>query len=792
MSKSKRLFTTSAVVLAMATPTISAISPVLAEEGATSVSATGDTTADKLQKATDERDLAHKEFVDASVEFTLAKGVKSSSDAYKSNAEKALADAEKVTSDAEAGLKDASEKISEARKTITEQTSVVEKAENRIENLKNVKELATKKLDVAKKVKADADKKIEDAKAVIAEQKSLIESKKAEVEKAKESKTEPTADIKQFKKLLAAAQADLKAATRGTDAYDQASGNVKTFTTAIEQAQAKIDAADKIIEDANTAVKTANSTIATQEKIVTAQTTVSNEQKAIISEQEKAIKDNDDLIKEQNDKIADAKSKLSKAQETIESYTAKKADFDQIVKNNALVIAQAQANLKSATDLAKSSQARYDAAETRLEKAEKDLQVKQATVDALRAQSVKDQVTTGSSTSTSTSSSTTTVSDVDSSNTGTTTDASSNTTSSSAASTTTTSSGVTTVTGTNVSATRLIKITLKHVDTNGNEIAKDTTVELRDDSDFTLALTEIEGYQYFSGAFLGSDNSVVEVPKSGFKPTQDGVVTIVYKADEKPVDTSQTNGTTTSSSSDDTTQSSTNTTTSSTGDNGSTGATTTASSDQSTTSTTTSSSNRPPRGQSVSGSGSTTQTQATTGQTTADGIVTDILFSKGSAGENVISGKVDKSKLASDQKLEGDFAKVVVTKGDGTELASIDLDSEYGFKGVLKEEPKEGDKLIVKYGGKNYEVEYTLKSTTTSQQSTQSADTKTQSQGQNSSTPTGSGNQTSSSTSRSAKSTLLPSTGQKNVIGMTVAGVSMMLAGIVAFVLKFRKKSTEE
>ena len=86
-----------------------------------------------------------------------------------------------------------------------------------------------------------------------------------------------------------------------------------------------------------------------------------------------------------------------------------------------------------------------------------------------------------------------------------------------------------------------------------------------------------------------------------------------------------------------------------------------------------------------------TDTVESKGQTTTDGILTDMIFSK--SGSTVsFKGMIDKSKLKDDQKLEGDFAKVVISKADGTELATLDVDNDYKFSGDLKSEPKEGER----------------------------------------------------------------------------------------------------
>ena len=179
---------------------------------------------------------------------------------------------------------------------------------------------------------------------------------------------------------------------------------------------------------------------------------------------------------------------------------------------------------------------------------------------------------------------------------------------------------------------------------------------------------------------------------------------------------------------------------------------------------------------------SSTETDAveSKGQTSTDGILTDMIFSK--SGSTVsFKGMIDKSKLKTDQKLEGDFAKVVISKADGTELATLDVNNDYKFSGDLKSEPKEGEKLIIKYGGNIYEIGYTLDASKKVSESNQSP--------QSDSSTSGSESQ---STRQNTKVGLLPSTGQQSILGWTVAGIMMILASIGTMFYKFKLKKDAE
>lgn len=747
MSKSiaKRFVTSSALILTMSSPIIATGGPigtVLAEGESTTKT---DSVGDKLTKAIDTRDLAHKEFVDATVDYTLAEKVLTSATESKDKADKSLSNVETIMSDAEKVISASNKTIIDSNKTITEKSKVVKEAEDRIENVKNVKELATKKLEVAKTEKADADEKIKNAKSAIDKQSELIKSSEQAIKDADSSKDEPKADIKQFTKLLKAAQADLKEAKTPED-VQKAEGNVKTFETAIKQAQDKIDAADKIIKDSQTSIKNAKAEITKQNSIVTAQTKVSDAKQAIITAQEKAIADNNKLISEQNEIISNAKSEISKAQSAIDSATKAKTDAEEVIKENKPLVVTLKQNANVANKVHTEAKSTFDKAKNRLATSEASLKVAQSAVDALRAESVKDKVSDN----------------VDNAK-------------------------------QEAKSDEVVKSArVDYVDENGKQIdslkyelsnleklvssAKtsgvktDVTVKSILDSEKSklealigdnktlvlgsgrYSLTKVESTFENGDYVIKATVKTVDELKNTSEPRQlDRRLTPSVDANS-----SSTSTTTVTSNSNDTTTSVSNPTTSN-------------SSSTSNSSTT----NTPTTGNDAS-------TVESKGQTSSDGILTDMIFSK--SGSTVsFKGMIDKSKLKNDQKLDGDFAKVVISKADGTELATLDVDNDYKFSGDLKSEPKDGEKLIIKYGGNIYEIEYSLDTSKKAVESNQSADKASNSQG----------SQTQAAR-QNVKAGLLPSTGQQNLLGWTVAGIMMILGSVGAMFYKFKFKKDAE
>ena len=747
MSKSiaKRFVTSSALILTMSSPIIATGGPigtVLAEGESTTKT---DSVGDKLTKAIDTRDLAHKEFVDATVDYTLAEKVLTSATESKDKADKSLSNVETIMSDAEKVISASAKTITDSNKTITEKSKVVKEAEDRIENVKNVKELATKKLEAAKTEKADADEKIKNAKSVIDKQNELIKSSEQAIKDADSSKDEPKADIKQFTKLLKAAQADLKEAKTPED-VQKAEGNVKTFETSIKQAQDKIDAADKIIKDSQTAIKNAKAEITKQNSIVTAQTKVSDAKQAVITAQEKAIADNNKLISEQNEIISNAKSEISKAQSAIDSATKAKTDAEEVIKENKPLVVTLKQNANVANKVHTEAKSTFDKAKNRLATAEASLKVAQSAVDALRAESVKDKVSDN----------------VDNAK-------------------------------QEAKSDEVVKSArVDYVDENGKQIdslkyelsnleklvssAKtsgvktDVTVKSILDSEKSklealigdnktlvlgsgrYSLTKVESTFENGDYVIKATVKTVDELKNTSEPRQlDRRLTPSVDSNS-----SSTSTTTVTSNSNDTTTSVSNPTTSN-------------SSSTSNSSTT----NTPSTGNDAS-------TVESKGQTSSDGILTDMIFSK--SGSTVsFKGMIDKSKLKNDQKLDGDFAKVVISKADGTELATLDVDNDYKFSGDLKSEPKDGEKLIIKYGGNIYEIEYSLDTSKKAVESNQSADKASNSQG----------SQTQAAR-QNVKAGLLPSTGQQNLLGWTVAGIMMILGSVGAMFYKFKFKKDAE
>ena len=747
MSKSiaKRFVTSSALILTMSSPIIATGGPigtVLAEGESTTKT---DSVGDKLTKAIDTRDLAHKEFVDATVDYTLAEKVLTSATESKDKADKSLSNVETIMSDAEKVISASNKTITDSNKTITEKSKVVKEAEDRIENVKNVKELATKKLEVAKTEKADADEMIKNAKSAIDKQNELIKSSEQAIKDADSSKDEPKADIKQFTKLLKAAQADLKEAKTPED-VQKAEGNVKTFETAIKQAQDKIDAADKTIKDSQTAIKNAKAEITKQNSIVTAQTKVSDAKQAIITAQEKAIADNNKLISEQNEIISNAKSEISKAQSAIDSATKAKTDAEEVIKENKPLVVTLKQNANVANKVHTEAKSKFDKANNRLAEAEASLKVAQSAVDALRAESVKDKVSDN----------------VDNSK-------------------------------QEAKSDEVVKSArVDYVDENGKQIdslkyelsnleklvssAKtsgvktDVTVKSILDSEKSklealigdnktlvlgsgrYSLTKVESTFENGDYVIKATVKTVDELKNTSEPRQlDRRLTPSVDANS-----SSTSTTTVTSNSNDTTTSVSNPTT------------------LNSSSTSNSSTTNTPS------TGNDTSTVESKGQTSSDGILTDMIFSK--SGSTVsFKGMIDKSKLKNDQKMEGDFAKVIISKADGTELATLDVDNDYKFSGDLKSEPKDGEKLIIKYGGNIYEIEYSLDLSKKAVESNQSADKVSNSQG--------SQNQ---AARQNVKAGLLPSTGQQNLLGWTVAGIMMILGSVGAMFYKFKFKKDAE
>lgn len=774
MSKSKNFITTSAVILSMATPvvgTVSNLGTVFAEDNSTS-NISSESVDAKLQRATDVRDVAHKEFVDATVEYTLANRVKTASDVDKKTAEDNLAKAEKVTKDAQKALTDANKVISDNTTIVNTEAKNITVAENRIENLKNVRELAENKLKDATDTKKTIDAKVVETKKVIEDQKKIVSTEEAKIPVAEQAKVEPTADIKHFEKLLKAAKADLAEAKSGTDAYSQAQGNVKTFETAIKQAQDKITEALNTIKSANEAIKNAKAEIAKQEKTLASQEKEAKAAADAVSLQEKAIKDNNDLIAEQEGKISESNKKTSESNKLIDSSRAVKATSEKTISDNASVIKSAKDVLTEVTKVAKTNSDKFESAKTRLDKAEKDLQVKQATVDALRAESVKEKANVTPST---------------------------------------TPESKTDTKESEKPKSDTVTVKVKNVDTDGKVLSETESKAKMNDN---VTISKVDGYDVVGAAFATAKSATdVDVAK-GFVASEDGTLTVVHRKQstvvkpaetktedktsenksDKPVENKVDDKTTNNKADklaenkveDKTTdnnanKASDNKTEDKTSDNKSDKSADNKVDDKTTDNNANKSTDNKSEDKTDNNKSSDNKTEDTSAKTTVDGVITQMKFDKITENEVHFSGMIDKSKLAEGQKLEGDHAKVVVTSGDGTELGSFNVRDDYKFDGILKSTPKDGETLIVKYGGKNYELPYGL----TKADNNQQAQTDNSTIGQKATDGA-------TKEKRDVKASLLPSTGQQSPIGIAIAGITMVVLGAVALFMKFRSKKSEE
>ena len=547
---------------------------------------------------------------------------------------------------------------------------------------------------------------------------------------------------------------------------------MKTFETAIKQAQDKITEASNTIKSANGAIKNAKAEIAKQEKTLASQEKEAKAAADAVSLQEKAIKDNNDLIAEQEGKISESNKKTSESNKLIDSSKAVKATSEKTIADNASVIKSAKDVLTEITKIAKTNNDKFESAKTRLDKAEKDLQVKQATVDALRAESVKEKanVTPSKTDETKTEDKTSEKPKSDT-----------------------------------------VTVKVKNVDTDGKVLSETESKAKMNDN---VTISKVDGYDVVGAAFATAKSATdVDVAK-GFVASEDGTLTVVHRKQssvvkpaetktedktsgnkaDKPVENKVDDKTTNDKADkpaenkveDKTTDNnankpSDNKTEDKTSDNKSDKPADNKVDDKTTDNNANKTNDNKSEDKTADNKSSDNKTEDTSAKTTVDGVITQMKFDKITENEVHFSGMIDKSKLAEGQKLEGDYAKVVVTSGDGTELGSFNVRDDYKFDGILKSTPKDGETLIVKYGGKNYELPYGL----TKADNNQQTPTDNSANGQKATDGA-------TKEKRDVKASLLPSTGQQSPIGIAIAGITMVVLGAVALFMKFRSKKSEE
>ena len=320
----------------------------------------------------------------------------------------------------------------------------------------------------------------------------------------------------------------------------------------------------------------------------------------------------------------------------------------------------------------------------------------------------------------------------------------------------------------------IAKLRVRAVNTNGDFIS-DQTYDVQVDDMFSIP--KLKGYETLS-ASLAEDKSIVTVDVAkGLKVKGSGTLTVVYREDKvkaelnKPVENKVDNKTTENKSNKPAENKVDNKTTDNKSDK--------PAENKVDNKTTDNKSDKPVENK-VDDKTTENKSYDTYGKTTVDGVITQMKFDKLNDTEVRFSGMIDKTKLSENQKLDGDYANVIITGSNGEELGTLSVRDDYKFDGILKSQPKDGENLIIKYGGKNYELTYGLdksnsdqSQSNTSNGNSQNSDSKTKEK-------------------RDAKAGLLPSTGQQNVVGVVVAGVIMVGLGLTALFMKFRHKKTEE
>ena len=390
------------------------------------------------------------------------------------------------------------------------------------------------------------------------------------------------------------------------------------------------------------------------------------------------------------------------------------------------------------TKIAKTNNDKFESAKTRLDKAEKDLQVKQAAVDALRAESVKEKANVTPSEKTE-SKTDTKESEKPKSDT--------------------------------------VTVKVKNVDTDGKVLSETESKAKMNDN---VTISKVDGYDVVGAAFASAKSATdVDVAK-GFVASEDGTLTVVHRKQSTVVKPAE-NKVEDKTIDNNANKPSDNKTEDKTSANKSDKPADNKVDDKTTDNNVNKSTDNKSEDKTSDNKSSDNKTEDTSAKTTVDGVITQMKFDKITENEVHFSGMIDKSKLTEGQKLEGDYAKVVVTSGDGSELGSFNVRDDYKFDGILKSTPKDGETLIVKYGGKNYELPYGL----TKADNNQQAQTDNSASGQKATDGA-------TKEKRDVKASLLPSTGQQSSIGIAIAGILMVILGAVALFMKFRNKKSEE
>lgn len=678
-------------VAPLANPVFEAVKPILA------VKAEGVevSKADQLKALLSERDDAYSKYIENLIYVSIFQDFKASIADGKGVLTSDFKNFNKLKSNAKSIVDSSKLKLDSYDALIKDQNSKIKSVEERINNIVNVRDLAIKKLNEAKQAKADTNVKLSEA---IKDIESNTKTKDASVEqktKVSGNKDSLKSELDHLNSMLSVAEKQRKDAQNDNE-RQQATGNIETYKRAVQKTSLEIADIDKKVSEADKSYSDAEKAISDlNDKVKTYNADLEKYDKEI-DDQTKALNDNQNLLKEKVSEADKLNKSVTDTTNAIFDLRLKVKDSEILIKQADVIMKKVNEDYSKKTLTASENDSMLDSTSKLMDTSLTEFNKKNEAVNHLSKNlsdynlfvktsvlndylNVADTNALGSDRSGDSS---------DRSKINKYTNLEKN--------------------GDNKSISvknrkgdlpnrELIsieylksdkskggKVKVKLVDTKGKDLG---TYNMNFDkgSKFNFKTHDLEGYTVLNASFMDENGKSqhVDITKE-FSTDVSGTLTYVYDEVENLDDTTKSK-----TKSSDTLNSTVDLLSVESGDKTGQGTTSGVAGDPS----------RSSVGIEQSGL-----------QSTSDGMISDVAFSKDESGLIKIKGLINKSKLPEKGLSETGFDKVVLNDVNGNKLGEFKVNDDYTFEGELTnvENLKDGDSVILIYGGKYYQFSYTL------------------------------------------------------------------------------------
>lgn len=713
-----------------------------------------ETTANDLTLAEADRDASEKKLNEAKKNKALFTDLKAASDAGTSILNSEFTATHALIDSTNKSIVKAKEDNKSQQATIADQEKIVKDAEERIINLVNVRDLALNKMVDLENSKLAGNKSLVKAQTSMSGMTKEVAELEKQLPKLKEEYKSSNDELNRIKKLLAAAEKDLSDA-KDDDAKSNARGNIKTFNTALKDAQADFDMKSDEVKSTEQKIASNKAQIASDKEAISAASKDVGKIKLAIEEQSKAVEDNQGLIKEQVEKAYTAYKAIGLANEAIEANNDLIESQTQFVKDVEKGIDKLKEDFK--TKIATSDEAKglLDAATTDFDNAADEYKTKDKTLSDLRqAKRVNDlnekskalnlylqlpNVKPADDAGLDDASDrilkqNNSLSDADKK--------------AAAERRRKIAEKFSPIITTEAKKSEKGTFIVRSIDSEGRAL-DEVRYDYNDGDKLQVSPQQIDHYKYLKASFIAEDGSVTEVdPTKPFEASKRGTLLYVYDKNEIDDPSDRVNREKTEDKKDDKINTAT-----SVGD---------AKNDT-----------QPNRAASVS------RIDRSNGiQQSDDGMLTGVKFAKAEDGSIFVEGLISRDLLGSKTLKDSGFDKIIIKTTDGEIIGEFAIGEDFKFSGKLNKDIKSNTALSAEYGGKIYNLMYRVQdqSSNSDQRHDQLSDN---SEGSNSQD----GGQSSNDKTVS-KSKILPKTGQSSNLTSIILGSIMTTAGIAVSVLK--------